>query len=261
MPGRGAVPGISSTGATLVHGCTRHRQELQLADDLHRHQASSESSQPPTLHERVTGDMGWGREVKLAVVGDRHGSRGKTHLISGLANSYGSFRLRDPDPSPEFRPTAATNGGCEYNVTTTDGDYLELTAELWDTSGQDELCFLRTMAYPGTDITLYVCWDHQSLTNVLEMWEPEVEESCVGEYNVGMVTPDEAFQFCDSRLWDMKRDFDGSGGAFNLPCRRDLAGEVKFWEKHQRMTFSLDLHAALSEGADANLGPPPRARQ
>ena len=93
------------------------------------------------------------------------------------------------------------------------------------------------------------------------MWEPEVEESCVGEYNVGMVTPDEAFQFCDSRLWDMKRDFDGSGGAFNLPCRRDLAGEVKFWEKHQRMTFSLDLHAALSEGADANLGPPPRAHQ
>ena len=163
MFGRGAVPGISSTGATLVRGYTRHRQELQLADELHRHQASSEFSQAPTPHERVTGNRSqlthlWDMHcrVKLVVVGNQHG--GKTKLIKGLANSYGSFRLRDPDPSPGYQPTAATNGGCEYNVP--DGDYLELTAELWDTSGQEALRRLR--AYPGTDITLYVCWDHQS---------------------------------------------------------------------------------------------------
>lgn len=244
---RGAIPGISSTGGTLVRGYTRKRQ--QLAD---------ESSQPPIPHERVTGDMDC--QVKLVVVGDQSYG-GKGHLLSGLANSYGSFRLRDPDPSPGYRPTAAANGDCQYNVTTTDGDYLELTATLWDTSGQESLCNLRRSAYPGADIVLYVCWDHQSLTNVLEMWEPEVEENCVGAYDIDMVTQDAAFRFCDSRLWDMERDFDGSSGAFNLSCRRDLAGEVKLWEKHQRMTFSLDLHAALSKGTNANLGPPSLAHQ
>ena len=120
---------------------------------------------------------------------------------------------------------------------------------------------MRTMAYYDTDIMLYVCWDHQSLTNVLEMWEPEVEENVTCEYDVGMVTPDAVFQFCDSRLWGRECDFDGSGAAFKIEqARRDLAGEVKLWEKHRRMTFSLDLHAALSEGTDANLGPPPLAQ-
>ena len=33
------MPGISSTGGTLVRGYTGQRQELQLADELHRHQA------------------------------------------------------------------------------------------------------------------------------------------------------------------------------------------------------------------------------
>ena len=114
MFGRGAVPGISSTGATLVRGYTRHRQELQLADELHRHQASSEFSQAPTPHERVIGDMDC--RVKLVVVGDRHG--GKTKLIKGLANSYGSFRLTDPDRSPGYQPSMCGNLDALYTATT-----------------------------------------------------------------------------------------------------------------------------------------------
>ena len=64
MPGRGAVSGISSTGGTLVCGYTGQHQELQLADELHRQQTSSELSQPPTPHERVTG-MG----MQLTMIG------------------------------------------------------------------------------------------------------------------------------------------------------------------------------------------------
>ncbi|CAK9438770.1 uncharacterized protein LODBEIA_P29940 [Lodderomyces beijingensis] len=105
--------------------------------------------------------------MKIVVVGD--GAVGKSCLLI----SYSSNQF------PEiYVPTIFEN--YVRTVMSPSGKTIELA--LWDTAGQEEYDRLRPLSYPDVDLLL-ICFaldNVTSLSNVKELWFPEVNHYCPG---------------------------------------------------------------------------------
>ncbi|KAL3852977.1 hypothetical protein ACJMK2_016575 [Sinanodonta woodiana] len=101
---------------------------------------------------------------KLVIVGD--GACGKTSLLI----KFSKDKFLDV-----YIPTVF-----ETDVTDIELDGKQVQLALWDTAGQEEYDRLRPLSYPHTDVIL-ICFsvdNHDSLTNALDRWSPEVKHFC-----------------------------------------------------------------------------------
>lgn len=103
---------------------------------------------------------------KLVVVGD--GASGKTCLLVTFA--------KDEFPV-NYIPTVFDTYVADLEV---DGQEVELA--LWDTAGQEEYDRLRPLSYPDTNVVLIIFSldSYDSLENVGERWNPEINHFCSG---------------------------------------------------------------------------------
>lgn len=103
---------------------------------------------------------------KLVVVGD--GASGKTSLLVTFAK--GEFPI-------VYIPTVFDTYVADMEI---DDKAVELA--LWDTAGQEVYDRLRPLSYPNVDVILIVFSidSHDSLENVHEIWNPELNHFCGG---------------------------------------------------------------------------------
>jgi small GTP-binding protein len=102
------------------------------------------------------------RKVKVVVVGD--GAVGKTCLLW----SYSKQEI-----PPDYVPTVFDNYVVKLQVGTED-----VTLQLWDTAGQEDLENIRVLSYTNTDVFL-ICFsvvEPTSLANVASKWLPELRK-------------------------------------------------------------------------------------
>jgi small GTP-binding protein len=102
------------------------------------------------------------RKVKVVVVGD--GAVGKTCLLW----SYSKQEI-----PPDYVPTVFDNYVVKLQV-----NNEEVTLQLWDTAGQEDLENIRVLSYTNTDVFL-VCFsvvEPTSLANVQSKWLPELRK-------------------------------------------------------------------------------------
>jgi small GTP-binding protein len=101
------------------------------------------------------------RRVRIVVVGD--GVVGKTCLL---------WAYVEQEKSPDYVPTISHN-----HVLTVPVNNEQVTLQLWDTAGQEDLTNIRVLSYTGTDIPL-VCYsiaDRNSFSNVQGKWLLELK--------------------------------------------------------------------------------------
>jgi small GTP-binding protein len=102
------------------------------------------------------------RKVKVVVIGD--GAVGKTCLL------YTYSKQEFPQV---YVPTVFDNHDVRLLV-----NNEEITLQLWDTAGQEDLGNMRVLSYTGTDVFL-VCFsvvEPTSLANVQSVWLPELKK-------------------------------------------------------------------------------------
>mmetsp|Transcript_8481 Transcript_8481/g.25521 ORF Transcript_8481/g.25521 Transcript_8481/m.25521 type:complete len:224 (+) Transcript_8481:287-958(+) len=104
------------------------------------------------------------RPLKVVLLGD--GAVGKTCLLTRYAK--GEF-------NDSYIPTTFDNATVEIELP----GRGSFTVNLWDTAGQEDYQHLRHISYPETDAFLVCCsaTRHQTLTNVSEVWLPEIREA------------------------------------------------------------------------------------
>jgi len=102
------------------------------------------------------------RKVKVVVVGD--GAVGKTCLLWAYSKQ---------EIPPDYVPTVFDNYVVKLQVNSE-----EVTLQLWDTAGQEDLENIRVLSYTNTDVFL-VCFslvDPTSLANIQTKWLPELKK-------------------------------------------------------------------------------------
>jgi small GTP-binding protein len=102
------------------------------------------------------------RKVKIVVVGD--GAVGKTCLLWSYSKQ---------EVPPDYVPTVFDNYVVKIQVNGED-----VTLQLWDTAGQEDLENIRVLSYTNTDVFL-VCFsivEPTSLANVQTKWLPELKK-------------------------------------------------------------------------------------
>ena len=102
------------------------------------------------------------KSIKLVVVGD--GAVGKTCLLWSYANQ---------SIPPEYVPTVFDNYSAKVHV---DGE--DVTLQLWDTAGQEELENIRVLSYSNTN-TFLMCFavsEPTSYTNIKSKWLVELKQ-------------------------------------------------------------------------------------
>jgi small GTP-binding protein len=102
------------------------------------------------------------RKVKVVVVGD--GAVGKTCLLWAYSKQ---------EIPPDYVPTVFDNYVVKLQVGNRD-----ITLQLWDTAGQEDLENLRVLSYTNTDVFL-LCFsvvEPTSLANVQSKWLPELKK-------------------------------------------------------------------------------------
>lgn len=112
------------------------------------------------------GPVGPMQRRKLVVVGD--GACGKTSLL--MMYSHHTFPR-------DYIPTVFENFVADLVL-----DRRAVELALWDTAGQEDYDRLRPLSYPDTDVVL-LCFaidQTESLINIEERWNPEVEHFCQG---------------------------------------------------------------------------------
>jgi Ras homolog gene family, member A len=103
---------------------------------------------------------------KLVITGD--GACGKTCLLIVFSRN---------DFPEDYIPTVFENYVTDIVV-----DQKKVELALWDTAGQEDYDRLRPLSYPDTHVVL-ICFaidQPDSLDNVVEKWNPEVQHFCSG---------------------------------------------------------------------------------
>jgi small GTP-binding protein len=119
------------------------------------------ASHDGSLFDKI-GTVHMARKVKVVVVGD--GAVGKTCLLW----SYSKQEI-----PPDYVPTVFDNYVVKLQVNNED-----VTLQLWDTAGQEDLENIRVLSYTNTDVFL-VCFsvvEPTSLANVQSKWLPELKK-------------------------------------------------------------------------------------
>lgn len=111
--------------------------------------------------------------IKLVAIGD--GAVGKTCML---------MVYKDHKFPETYVPTVFENYRCKVNV----GDY-EVSVQMWDTAGQEDLENIRTLSYTNTDVFL-VCFainDRTSYDNIPTKWMDELKQYTQGAQTLMIV--------------------------------------------------------------------------
>jgi small GTP-binding protein len=131
------------------------------------------------------------RKVKVVVVGD--GAVGKTCLLWAYSKQ---------EIPPDYVPTVFDNYVVKLQV-----NNEEVTLQLWDTAGQEDLENIRVLSYTNTDVFL-VCFslvDPTSLANIQTKWLPELKKY-VKEPSVILVGTKKDLRSDDATLMRLQQD-------------------------------------------------------